>query len=570
MPINPRDCRTLSGIWNMTAAPLHLLTIAEASSLIAARKLSPLEYVEALLARVQALDGQVNAFITLTADLAREQARAAGQDIAAGRYRGPLHGIPFGLKDIFDTAGILTSAHSRICRDNVPAENAATVQRLLDAGAVLVGKLATHEFASGGPSLDLPWPPARNPWNTAHFTGSSSSGSGAAVAAGFVPAALGTDTGGSIRIPAALCGIAGLKPTYGRVSRRGVIPNSYTFDHAGPLAWTVEDCAILLQAIAGHDPQDPASAQQPVPDYRARLDGDIRGLRVGVVRHFWEEEGATDPEMACAMEAAIDVLHKLGASIGEARMRTREAYNDTKMVIAKTEIVVIHDKELRERPQDYGADFIGRNLPGFLFTGADYVRAQRERRSMVEEMDALYRRFDVLLTASSTPAERLDRLVGSGFSQKWEKPNIYTPFNVTGGPALVVCNGYTTSGLPLAMQIAGRPFDEETVLRIGHAYEKATAWRGRRPLLQPGTAPPLLHPPEPEPLSDSAVDPEVRQTVETAILRAGLNLDERQRSLLYRVAPPVLAAVNRIRRDRPRADEPANVFCFPLSRTGRH
>jgi aspartyl-tRNA(Asn)/glutamyl-tRNA(Gln) amidotransferase subunit A len=546
----------------MAADPLHFLTIAEAASLIAARKLSPVEYVDALFSRINALDPQVNAFITQTAELARTQAREAEKEITGGQYRGPLHGIPFGLKDIFDTAGILTSGHSKVSRDNIPTEDATTVQRLYDAGAVLMGKLSTHEFASGGPSLDLPWPPARNPWNTAHFTGSSSSGSGAAVAAGFLPAALGSDTGGSIRIPAALCGIAGIKPTYGRVSRRGIIPNSYTFDHAGPLAWTVEDCAILLQAIAGHDPADPASARRPVPDYRANLNGDIRGLRVGVVRHFWEEEGTTDPEMAAAMNAAIDVLRKLGASVGDARMRTREAYNDTKMVIAKTEIVVIHEKELRERPQDFGADFIGRNLPGFLFTGADYVRAQRERRSMVEEMDALYERFDVLLTASSTPADRLDKLVGAGFSQKWEKPNIYTPFNVTGGPALVVCNGYTASGMPLAMQIAGRPFDEATVLRVGHAYEKATAWRGRRPLLEPGQQAPVLHEPAPEAISAADVDPEIRMIVETAIVRAGLKLDDRQRALLYRVAPPVLAAVKRIRRDRPRADEPANIFCF--------
>ena len=268
------------------------------------------------------------------------------------------------------------------------------------------------------------------------------------------------------------------------------------------------------------------------------------------------------------MNAAIDVLRQLGASVGDARMRTREAYNDTKMVIAKTEIVVIHEKELRERPQDFGADFIGRNLPGFLFTGADYVRAQRERRSMVEEMVALYERFDVLLTASSTPADRLDKLVGAGFSQKWEKPNIYTPFNVTGGPALVVCNGHTASGMPLAMQIAGRPFDEATVLQVGHAYEKATTWRGRRPLLEPGQQAPVLHEPVPEAISAADVDPEIRMIVETAIVRAGLKLDDRQRALLYRVAPPVLAAVKRIRRDRPRADEPANIFSFPDSDAG--
>jgi aspartyl-tRNA(Asn)/glutamyl-tRNA(Gln) amidotransferase subunit A len=436
---------------------------------------------------------------------------------------------------------------------------------MLDAGGVLVGKLATHEFASGGPSLDLPWPPARNPWNTAYFTGSSSSGSGAGVAAGFVPAALGSDTGGSIRIPAALCGVAGLKATYGRVSRYGVIPNSFTFDHAGPLAWTVEDCAILLQCIAGHDPHDRTSARCAVPDYRKALTGDIRGLRVGVVRHFWEEEGPTHPEMARAMEAAIDVLKGLGARIGVARMRSRQEYNDAKMVIGKAELVALHEKHLRERPQDYGADFLGRNLPGFLFTAAEYVRAQRERRLMIDEMQPLYREFDVLLTASSTPAQRLDELIGSGFAQKWEKPNIYTPFNMTGGPALSVCNGYTQAGLPLAMQIAGRPFDEETALRVGDAYERATQWRGRRPLLVPGSKAIELKAPPPEKITATDVDPAIRALVESAIARAGLKLDDSQRALLYRVAPTVVAAVNRIRRDRPWADEPANAFSFPES-----
>jgi len=365
---------------------------------------------------------------------------------------------------------------------------------------VLLGKLATHEYASGGPSLDLPWPPARNPWNTAHFTGGSSSGSGAAVAAGFMPAALGTDTGGSIRIPSALCGLAGLKPTYGLVSRKGVIPNSFTFDHCGPMAWTVEDCALVLQAIAGHDPKDPTSAQHALPDYAKALTGDIRGLRIGVVRHFWEDEGPSPPAMARAMEGAIDVFRALGATIGVARMRTRQAYNDVKMVIAKAELVVIHEQAMRERLQDFGADFVGRNLPGFLFTAADYVRAQRERRRMVDEMTPLYERFDVLLTASAAPAARLDTLIGSGFSDKWEKPNIYTPFSVSAGPALVVCNGYTDDGLPLAMQLVGRPFNEATVLNAGHAYEQATDWRRRRPQLTPGAQAPLLTAPAAEAL----------------------------------------------------------------------
>ena len=226
------------------ATDLHDLSIAELAGLIAARKLSPVELTEALIQRVEQLDGQTRAFITPTFDLARRQARAAESEIAAGKYRGPLHGVPFALKDIYDTKGILTSAHSRVFIDRIPAEDATTTRRLYDAGAVLLGKLATHEMAHAGPSFDLPWPPARNPWNLARFTGGSSSGSGAAVAAGMVPVALGSDTGGSIRGPASLCGIVGLMPTFGLVSRAGVITNSYTFDHCGPLARTVEDCAI--------------------------------------------------------------------------------------------------------------------------------------------------------------------------------------------------------------------------------------------------------------------------------------------------------------------------------------
>ena len=543
-------------------ADLHFLTLAEAARLIASRELSPVEYTQALMARADALDAQVNAFITRTNERALEQARTAEVEIAKGRHRGPLHGIPFGLKDIYDTAGIRTTGHSKLGLDNVPATTATAAQRLLDAGAVLLGKLATHEYASGCPSLDLPWPPARNPWNTAHFTGGSSSGSGAAVAAGFMPAALGTDTGGSIRIPSALCGLAGLKPTYGLVSRKGVTPNSFTFDHCGPMAWTVEDCALVLQAIAGHDPKDPTSAQHALPDYAKALTGDIRGLRIGVVRHFWEDEGPTPPAMARAMEGAIDVFRALGATIGVARMRTRQAYNDVKMVIAKAELVVIHEQAMRERLQDFGADFVGRNLPGFLFTAADYVRAQRERRRMVDEMTPLYEQFDVLLTASAAPAARLDTLIGSGFSDKWEKPNIYTPFSVSAGPALVVCNGYTDDGLPLAMQLVGRPFNEATVLNAGHAYEQATDWRRRRPQLTPGAQAPLLTAPAAEALKVD-IDGPTRTIVDAAVARAGLTLSDAHRNLLYRVAPPVLAAVNRIPRNRPQTDEPANVFGFP-------
>ncbi|MBM4443396.1 MAG: amidase, partial [Candidatus Rokubacteria bacterium] len=247
-------------------ADLHDLSIAELSARIAARTLSPVELTDALIARIEQLDPQLRAFITPTFELARQQARAAEAEIAAGKSRGPLHGIPFGLKDIYDTKGILTSAHSKVFIDRVPAEDATATAKLREAGAVLMGKLATHEMAHAGPSWDLPWPPARNPWNLAHFTGGSSTGSGAAVAAGLLPMALGSDTGGSIRGPASLCGVAGLMPTFGLVSRAGVITNSYTFDHCGPLARTVGDCALVLQALAGYDPKDAGSLKRPIPD----------------------------------------------------------------------------------------------------------------------------------------------------------------------------------------------------------------------------------------------------------------------------------------------------------------
>src|SRR6266481_2887929 len=281
---------------------LHDLSIAELSGLIAARKLSPVELVDALIHRVEELDAQTRAFITTTFELARKEARAAEAEISAGKYRGALHGIPFALKDIYDTKGILTSAHSRVFVDRIPAEDATATSRLYNAGAVLLGKLATHEMAHAGPSFDLPWPPARNPWNLAHFTGGSSSGSGAAVASGMVPLALGSDTGGSIRGPASLCGIVGLMPTFGLVSRAGVITNSYTFDHCGPLTRTVEDAAHVLQALAGYDPKDAGSLRRTIPSYREALGENLRGLKIGVLRHHWEKDIPASDDVKKAMD----------------------------------------------------------------------------------------------------------------------------------------------------------------------------------------------------------------------------------------------------------------------------
>jgi aspartyl-tRNA(Asn)/glutamyl-tRNA(Gln) amidotransferase subunit A len=537
----------------------EFLTIAAASERIRRRELSPVELTRALLERIQALDPQVNAFITVTPELALDQARNAEAEIAAGRSRGALHGIPFGLKDIYDTAGIRTTAHSKIYAGRVPHEDAALVSRLYAAGGVLLGKLGTHEFAIGGPSHDLPWPIPRNPWQPEHYVGGSSSGSAAAVAAGFVLGALGSDTGASIRNPAALAGIVGMKPTFGLLSRRGVIPNAYTFDTCGPMAWTVEDCAIMLQALAGHDPADPASLTASIPDYRRALGEDLRGLRIGVIRHFWEEDLPTNPHMRRAMDEAVDVLGALGAACENVRVRAMGAYHDVRMVIGQTEVFCNHQADLTSRPADFGAELLRKVLPACLFQGAHYVQAQRERRIMLDELAPIYARYDALLTAASGPAPRLDAFQGIDF---WSKPNIYNIFNLTGGPALSICNGYSPLGLPLGMQIAGAPFRDATVLRVAHAYEKATSWRSRRPTLPASGRPdPVNVPPEPTPELDTAT----RQWVEAAAEKAGITLHARSAAMLLSAAPYALAMASRIPRTRPREVESASVFVFPPS-----
>src|SRR5882724_3606856 len=472
---------------------LHDLSLAELSRLIAARKLSPVELLEALIHRVEQYDAQTRAFITTTFDLARRQARQAEAEIAAGRSRGPLHGIPFGLKDIYDTAGILTSAHSRVFIDRIPSEDATTTAKLYEAGAVLLGKLATHEMAHAGPSFDLPWPPARNPWNLAHFTGGSSTGSGAAVAAGLVPLALGSDTGGSIRGPASLCGVVGLMQTFGLVSRAGVVTNSYTFDHCGPLARTVEDCAVVLDALAGYDPKDAGSLERPIPPYREALGQDLRGLRIGVLRHHWEEDMPASEDVRRAMDAALDVLKKLGAELEDCRVRSLGSYFDVKIVIAESEIFSVHQKNLVSRPRDFGADFLSRVLPSVLFTANDYVQATREHRRMMVEMAPLYQKFDAFVTAGMGEAPLLADYRSVSF---WQKPSLLTAWNVTSQPALSLPNGFGKDGLPLGMQVVGRPFGETTILRIGHAFDRATDWHTRRPQLTPNaTAPDVVPPP---------------------------------------------------------------------------
>ena len=539
---------------------LHDLSIAELSGLIAARKLSSVELTDALIARIERFDAQTRAFITPTFELARRQARAAEAEIAGGRSRGALHGIPFALKDIYDTKGILTSAHSLVFIDRIPAEDATTTSRLYDAGAVLLGKLATHEMAHAGPSFDLPWPPARNPWNLARFTGGSSSGSGAAVAAGMVPVALGSDTGGSIRGPASLCGVVGLMPTFGLMSRAGVITNSYTFDHCGPLARTVEDCALTLEALAGYDPKDAGSLSRPIPRYRRALGEDLRGLRIGVLRHHWEQDIPASNDVRRAMDAALVVLRRLGAELEVCRVRPLASYFDVKIIIAETEIFSVHQKNLIARPKDFGADFRSRALPSVLFTANDYVQATREHRRMMAEMAPLYARFDAFVTAGMGEAPLIADYRSVSF---WQKASLLTAWNVTSQPVLALPNGFGANGLPLGMQILGRPFGEETILRVGHAYERATEWHTRRPNLVPGAAAPEVTPPPV--LSEPAdrVDAETRDLCVKAARRAGLQLDDLMLAQLLEGAPYALEMVRRLRRDHDLAHEPANVFSFP-------
>ena len=457
------------------------LTIAEAARLIESRELSPVDLVDSRLDRIARLDGRLNSFIRVLGDEARRDARAAEAEIAAGKYRGPLQGIPIGVKDIYETAGVATTGHSKVMQDHVPKEDAFSVKRLREAGAIVMGKLATHEFALGGPSFDLPWPPARNPWDTSRFTGGSSSGTGAAVAAGLVLGGTGSDTGGSIRGPAAYCGLAGIKPTYGLISRMGILPLAFSLDHAGPLAWNAEDSAILLQAMAGHDPADPASANHPIPDYRAALQGGVKGLRIGLVRHFYERDNDTNPATRAAIAAAAQTLEGIGCTVRELTLSPLPDWAACGMAIMQCEAYAIHEANLRTRFTDYGEIFRDRMVLAGLVTGADYVQALRRRRELVDELDRAMADLDLVMTAAApSEAPAIDSVPKFAIL---ERPSLTIAFNVTGSPAMSVCCGFTDTGLPLSFQIVGKRFEDATVLRAAHAYEEATEWRGRRPQL---------------------------------------------------------------------------------------
>jgi len=460
---------------------LAWLTVAEAAKLLRAKKLSPVEYAKALIARVERHDGKLNAFLRFTPELALKDARRAEGEIARKKWRGPLHGVPYALKDIVDYTGLPTTAHSKILKDNVAAADAAVTQKLRAAGGVFMGKLSTHEFAIGGPSFDLPWPPARNPWNRNHFCGGSSSGAGAATAAGFVPAAIGTDTGGSVRNPATMCGIFGIKPTYGLVSRRGVIPLAYSLDHVGPLTRTTRDNALMLDLIAGHDPLDPGSVNRKLGRYTAQLDRGVKGLRIGVIRHFYTRDMEADPEMTAGIDAAVAKLATLGAKVREIQTAPLGEYLAVNRTILTSEAFAAHENWMRERPQDYGALARERLMAGAFVRAADYINATRVRAKMADAFHALFSDIDVVVTASSM--DRPCRMDDSKAVEVSYGRQARAPFNVTGSPALSIPAGFTKSGLPLGIQIVGKPYDEATIYGVANAYEQATEWGKRHPTL---------------------------------------------------------------------------------------
>jgi aspartyl-tRNA(Asn)/glutamyl-tRNA(Gln) amidotransferase subunit A len=450
------------------------LSIAEMGQALRAGTVTAQQLARDALARIAARDPALQAFLLVTETRALEDARRADEELQAGRDRGPLHGIPYALKDIYDTAGIRTTCHSKLRVDHVPTADSVVAARLNDAGGVLLGKLATHEFAIGGPSFDLPFPPSRNPWNPQHITGGSSSGSATAIAARMVRMAMGSDTGGSIRGPAAWCGLVGIKPTYGRVSRRGVFPLSWTLDHCGPLSRSVEDAAITVQVLAGHDPQDCASADVPVPDYRAGLMRGVGGLRIGVPRAFFATAPAAMPAVIAGIDRTIALLRDAGATVEDVMLPDYALFSAAGRVIMMAEAFAIHQADMQNRLLDYGEITANRFVLGAAITAADYINALRARRELTDAVNAMLGRYDALLTASAlNTAPRFDAAPDALSSAS---PMQTIPFNVTGHPAMSVPVGLAQSELPISVQIVGRPFDEAMVFRIGQAIEQLSAW----------------------------------------------------------------------------------------------
>jgi aspartyl-tRNA(Asn)/glutamyl-tRNA(Gln) amidotransferase subunit A len=466
---------------------LCFLSIAEASDLIRKRKVSPLELTEAHLARIDALDGSLRSFITVTRELALQQARHATEQPARGRAAGPLFGIPITLKDIIATAGVRTTAASRVLENWVPTADASVVTRLRAAGAILLGKAALSEFTfAGGSTPDDFVKAPRNPWNLERSAGGSSNGSAVGVAAGLAMASVGSDSGGSIRIPAAFCGVTGLKPTYGRIGRAGVIPLSYSMDTLGPITRDVRDGALVLEAIAGFDPADPASSRTPVPAYRRATSASVRGLRIGTCPAYVQAVGL-EAEVDLALTQALDVFRSLGLSVREAAVphlnyASAAGYN----TIMRVEAFQYHFRNFRERRAGYGAAFRNIARGGFL-TARDYLRAQKARALICDELRLAFEQMDVLVLPVTPATPGGGAYATEGTDVKVKKGSFahgaaYTaPFNLTGSPTLALPIGFTTAGMPIGLQLVARPFQEETLIAAGHHYQSVTDWHRRRP-----------------------------------------------------------------------------------------
>jgi aspartyl-tRNA(Asn)/glutamyl-tRNA(Gln) amidotransferase subunit A len=454
------------------------LTIAEAADLLARREIAAVELTEAHLRRIDAHDTHLNSFITVTSDHALTQARAADAELTRGVRRGPLHGIPLALKDLYDTAGIRTTAGSTFFADRIPDTDARAVTLLYQAGAVLLGKLNMHEWALGVTNINPHYGPSRNPWDPSRITGGSSGGAAAALAAGLCMGALGSDTGGSIRIPASLCGIVGLKPTFGRVSLQGVIPLSWNLDHAGPMARTVTDAALLLQAIAGYDPDDPVSVALPVDHLLATINAGVTGWRIALATdaHF----GEADPEVISAVRRAATVFEELGARVEAVDLSQGREAAQMNALMTTSDAAAFHRDRLRDHPHRFGADVLARMERGAQFTSTEYILARRFQSEWRRRLERFFDQFDLLLTPA-TPItapviEGLDSIEAAR-----QLTRCTAPFNLAGLPALSLPCGLSAAGLPIGLQIVAAPWNEARVLRAGRAFENATQWHRQTP-----------------------------------------------------------------------------------------
>ena len=470
----------------MDAAEILFRPVGELAALIKARKLSPVELVRVLLDRIEAVNPKVNAFLTVTGDRALEEARQAEWEIAGGRYRGPLHGVPYAPKDLLATKGIRTTNGSKATADWIPDYESTVTARLNAAGAILIGKLNLLEFAMGSGQKGL-FGPARNPWDLAYSPSGSSSGSGAALAAGMVSMTIGSDTGGSIRGPAKSCGVVGLKPTYGRVSRFGVTTLSWTLDHVGPMAKTVADVAMMLLVMAGADRLDRTASSRAVPDYSKALDGSVRGLRIGVpVEYFFDHVHA---ETEAALRLAISVLKDRGALLVDVAVRNAALCGPAMSVILSSEAAVFHEKRLKEHGQLLDPLVRERLEAATFHSAVDFVKALRMRTLLMEEMRRVFQTCDVLMLPAGNAAPRLEGEITESDVPSDPpapaRPDSFNIANLTGIPAIVLPCGFTSGPppLPLGIQFCARPFDEAALFRVGQAYQLATDWHRRKPVV---------------------------------------------------------------------------------------